>query len=81
MRRGGSERILPFEFLNGGPKMPKYRHRGEAALEAVKRWEEIVARGFLGEAPLRLTERQRRTLRLQIKEAIVRWEKSCDSAS
>ena len=56
--------------------MPKYRHRGEAAEEAVRRWAEIVAKPALGDAPLRLTARQWRTLRLQIKEAIVRWEKN-----
>lgn len=55
--------------------MPKFRHRGEAASDAIARWEAIVAKPFLGEAPLKLTDRQRRTLRLQIRDAILRWEK------
>lgn len=54
----------------------KYQNRGEAAREVIARWEKIVAEGFLGEAPLVLTERQRRTLRRQIIDGIVRWEAS-----
>ncbi len=56
--------------------MPKFRNRGEAAEDCVRRWlaiESENAQAF-GDEPSRLSMRQLRRLKNQVREAIVRWE-------
>ena len=52
----------------------KYANRGDVAADAISRWEKIMAEPFLGDGSLKLTARQRRTLKLQIRHAIGRWD-------
>ena len=58
--------------------MPKFRNRGEAASGCIRRWldsdREVASRH--GDIEPKLSARQLRTLRLQIKDAIVRWERA-----
>ncbi len=69
-----------------GVRMAKtrYRNRGEAASDCIERWLEIerdmCSRAAPGEVMPRLNSRQRRTLKLQIRQAIVRWESSMQRA-
>jgi hypothetical protein len=58
--------------------MPKFQNRGQVAQNCVDRWIalELEASPMFGDDVPRLSQRQLRTLKSQIRQAIVRWEAS-----